>query len=244
MTEKDIKKKEMTLGFLAVIYGTILLLVITSETVYFFKTDGSDGWFYSLHMFTNQSNFFIAVWFACYGVTRFIGQESKFSKFVCNRILITVITVYITITFLVVAFVLAPIYKGHFIHGIDGALLFTHLVTPIVMWIYFFLVQGNGNLKYRHAWYILAYPICYALVNLLLGAVLRLRNTAEWLIDSESGDWVYIPGEKAYAYDFLNPYCYPNMFLFVLTILGLATFFGLLGMCLIKFKRYLVKTFY
>jgi len=222
------KKRDMTLGFFALVYGLILLLVMINGLAASIK-QGHDGWTYC-YMFTYQSNFLILIWLIGWGVTRFIDKESGFKRFVDNRTVITALTVYISITFFIVAFVLNSVFSAGYLITTDNA-FFVHFATPIVMWIYFFLVSGRGETKYRNAWYILIYPFIYVMINLIIG------GTVKWA----GGDSV---GQPAYAYGFIAPNSYPNVFVYILVLLMLIAIFGGFGVLLILFKKFLVKHYY
>jgi hypothetical protein len=232
------RRRDIRLAFFALMYSAVLFFSLFDTVVSRFTDDGGVGWFLAFYYFTFQSNFFVCIWLFCFSITRFHGKQSRFARFINNRFLMTAITAYITLTFLVVIFVLAPFFLGYFHSGINGAMLFTHLLTPVVMWIYYFLVPGVGNLKYRHAWYSLIYPITYVNINLIVGALVTFDEG----LGAITG--LIVPGGPAYAYGFLNPFTYPYFTVFALALIGLCLIFAGLTAVIILFKKYLIASYY
>ena len=232
------ERKEMSLGFAALVYAAVLLLVMVSgyarglvgsDAVY--SADGSilineavagaPAWRY-FYMFTNQSNLLVLAWLVMYGIGCFV--DGRFRRWSRNNTFMVAVTVYISITFLIVAFVLEPVYDGTF-DPLAG--FFTHFSTPIIMWFFFFAVRGTGEVRYRKALFILIYPFCFVILNLIIGATVTGAD-----------------GKGDYAYGFINPNTYPNIAIFVLVIVALTLIFGSFGMLLIKFKKFLGKHYY
>ena len=144
-------------------------------------------------------------------------------KFTTNNIIMTALTVYISITYFIVALVLDPVYLGKFNPLSSGSELWLHHLTPIVVWILFALIKGEGDLNIKNSLLSLIYPLIYVVVNLVIGETLRYENS-----------------DKAYAYGFINPDTYGgNYFILLLVILGLLIVFTLFTIGLTKFKLYL-----
>jgi len=175
-------KNEMKLGFAALVYSLVLLFVLINSFTSGLINPDKENWVF-FYMFTNQSNFLVLIWLTMFGISAFV--ETPFKKFITNRTVIVAVTVYISITFFIVATVLEPFYLGQF-DPVAGYI--THFSTPIVMWFYFFAVKGNGSMKLRQAFYTLIYPLIFLVLNLIIGATV-----------------LYLDGSRAYAYNFINP---------------------------------------
>lgn len=214
---KECKKNQLLQGYVALIYAMFLTFTLLSN----FAGREAEHWRF-FYAFTQQSNIIILFWLYGFGIDCF--KPMPWHKIVRNQTLITAITVYISITFFIVAFVLDPIYTGSWNPVKSTGEFFHHNLTPVVMWLYFFIVQGEGTLKYRKALYILIYPLLYVGANLILGATVT-----------------YLDGKPAYAYGFINPGSYPNLLIFGLVILGLIAIFTLFGILLIKLKLFQQK---
>ncbi len=209
---KETKRKNEMLAFTALIYALFLTFTLITN----FTGRENEHWRF-FYAFTQQSNIIILIWLLFFGITTLTG--SKLNKVVRNNTLITALTVYISITFFIVAFVLDPIYNGSWNPLKSAPELLHHNITPVVMWYFFYLVEGVGPIQYKKALYVLIYPFLYVIANLLLGANVK-----------------YLNGTPAYAYGFINPNNYPNLAVFVLVIIGLIAIFTLFGILLIKIK--------
>ena len=89
------------------------------------------------------------------------------------------------------------------------------------MWIYFFIVKGEGELNIKKTPLVLIYPLAYVVLNLVVGGTVK-----------------YLDGTSAYAYGFINPASYGgNYFLFIVVLLGLILIFSLFSILLSKLKN-------
>lgn len=207
--------KNKILGFTALVYALLLCFVLVSN----FAGRSSEHWAF-FYAFTQQSNIIALIWLILFGVSRFKSFPDKFQKIIDHKLTLTAVTVYISITFFIVALVLDPIYTGSYQPLSSSFEFFLHNATPVLLWFYFFLVPGEGKLKYRYALYILIYPLLYVFLNLYLG----------FNVTYESGD-------PAFAYGFINPNSYGgNYVVYVLVLLSLIAIFASFGVGLIHFK--------
>ena len=216
------KKRELLLGFAAIIFGMFLTFSLLSSL-----TKKDSGYWTYFYMFTQQSNILCAIWMILFGIGCYLKEGSKLKKFTQNKLLIIALTVYISITFFIVALVLSPIYNGSFDPFSSTPEFMHHNATPIVMWFFFFLIPGVGRVNIKTSPLILIYPLCYVIMNLIVGA-----NTT------------FPSGEKAYAYGFINPNSYPNIFIYVLVLVGLIIIFGGFSIGLTAFKNYINKHYH
>lgn len=210
------KKKELFLGYIALIYSITLLFVLISN----FTGKYSEQWRF-FYQFTQQSNILVLIWLVLFGVSVFV--KTPFEKFVRNKIVMTSLTVYISITYFIVALVLDPVYTGAFEPLSSSSELWLHHLTPIMMWIMFFLVKGEGILTIKKSLLSLIYPLLYVVLNLIVGSTIK-----------------FLDGSSAYAYGFINPESYGGNFLILLVvILVLLGIFSLFTVGLTKFKNYI-----
>lgn len=216
------KRKNVLTGFFILIYSLTLLFILINSLAGM----NIDRWRF-FYNFTQQSNILLLVWFvllALYLITD--NQKLKWTK---NRILMTALTVYISITYFIVALVLDPIYAGNFNPVNGGGELWLHHLSPIAAWVVFAIVPGEGELTTKKALLSLIYPLVYVGLNLIIGATVTFAG-----------------GEPAYAYGFINPTASGmyggNILIFIIAILALLLIFSLFTVGLAKFKLHIDKT--
>lgn len=215
------KRRDLLLGYFAFIFAITLLFVLINSLTG--RTE--DHWRF-IYAFTQQSNILVLIWLVLFGLSAF--GVKKLDGFVRNRIIMTALAVYISITYFIVALVLDPVYAGAFNPVKDGGELWLHHLSPIVVWIFFFLVEGKGSITKKQSFLTLIYPLLYVIVNLFIGA-----------------NVLYANGDKAYAYDFISPHTYGNnYFIFLIVILVLLAIFSLFAILLGKLKLYFDKNYH
>lgn len=217
MTEK---KRELFLGYGAIIYAMYLFFILLNN--YCGRTVEHWRFFYA---FTQQSNIIAMVWFLLFGISAFCGKPLY--HVVRNKTVMTAVTVYMSITFFIVLFVLSPITQGKWNPFSSASEFITHNATTILMWLYFFLVKGTGESKARSCLYVLIYPFLYVIANIIIGETV-----------------VYLNGSKAYAYGFINPHSYGNIGIYIGVLAGLILIFALFGLLLIKLKTKVNKVYH
>ncbi|MDR1234872.1 MAG: Pr6Pr family membrane protein [Mycoplasmataceae bacterium] len=215
-------KKDIAVGFFASIYGVILLFIMINGVVSSIHDKGLIG-FNFFYAFTNETNLFCGIWMIFLCVVCLCPKLTKLDRFIRNKVVMTSLCLYITMTFFIVALWLSPIWKGQWIsNGIfgGGEVLFTHLLTPIVMWVIYFLVLGTGKINRVRLLYTLVYPILYVIMGLIVG----------YLTDK-------------FPYDFINPNFYGGHtigpIVFPLVILVLASIFYGVAWLLYKLKNFI-----
>lgn len=209
-------KKEMLLGYISLIYSVTLFFVLVSN----FTGRTSEHWRF-FYAFTQQSNIIVLVWLIIFGITAF--KPSKVGDFVRNNTVMIALTVYISITYFIVALVLDPIYAGAFNPLKNSSELWLHHLSPIFIWVMFFLTKGVGTINLKKSLFSLIYPLLYVVLNLIIGSTIK-----------------YEDGTSAFAYGFINPNSYGgNYFIFIGVILGLLLVFSLFTVLLTKLKTYL-----
>ncbi|MHA1228721.1 MAG: Pr6Pr family membrane protein [Candidatus Hodarchaeales archaeon] len=112
--------------------------------------------------FTMQTNLMVLVWL----VLAVLWMKNPDRMDNLNGIVRGAITLYITVTFLVFAIVLSPLYHPS---GFEGFLnLSLHYIMPIAFIIDFFATE-ELNYKWRFTLYWLIYPLCYLVFSLIHG---------------------------------------------------------------------------
>ncbi|MCL2599097.1 MAG: Pr6Pr family membrane protein [Firmicutes bacterium] len=221
--------KEFRVGFMAFVYALVLLLVLASGMTGGYADPDANGWSF-WYMFTNQSNILVCLWLICYGIGCFVDGRAK--RIAENNTVIVAVTLYISITFFIVATVLEPFYSGHYDLLVSNTSFILHAASTLVMWVYFFMVRGKGGLKYKNALLCLIYPFLFVMVNLVVG------YNVKWAV----GEYA---GQQAFAYNFINPNSYGgNILVFVIVIALLIGIFGSLGVLLIRFRKFLNKYYH
>jgi hypothetical protein len=138
-------------------------------------------------MFTTQTNIFCAIWMLLFSFTIFI-RNKKYVQIIKNKSLVNSLMLAITMTFLVVALWLNPIWKGSWIEGTSGSLFYTHMLTMVIMWMIFMLSKFEGKYNWKLNFSALIFPLAYFL----------FCGLVSWFISG----WV--------AYDFLDPSTFGN----------------------------------
>ncbi len=214
-------KKEMFLGYISIIYSITLLFVLVSN----FTNRTSEHWRF-FYAFTQQSNILALLWLTVFGITAF--KPNKLGEFVRNNTVMIALTVYLSITYFIVALVLDPIYVGQFQPAKSSSELWLHHLTPIFVWVMFFLVKGAGEVNFKKSLLVLVYPLFYTVLNLVIGSTVK-----------------YEDGSKAFAYGFINPASYGgNYLIFMGVILGLLLVFSLFTVLVTKLKVFLTNNYH
>ena len=116
--------------------------------------------------FTFQSNLLVALWLT---ITLIFYKRDDKPKLL-NPGVRGAITLYITVTFLVYAFILAPSSDS----PPQGINLFTtlmvHYLIPIAMIIDWLITEANNQYKWTYLLYWMIYPVAYLVYSLILGA--------------------------------------------------------------------------
>jgi hypothetical protein len=219
---KQLSKKEVLVGYFSLIYGFYLFFVLISN--YF---DRSNDYWRFFYQFTQQSNIIVSLWLILLGLSTFFKWE-KINLFLQQKIVIVAVTLYISITFLIVLFVLNPFYMGLWDPFSSTAEFMLHHASALVMWVLFFFIEGKGELTYRKIIFTLIYPLFYVILNLVVGYTTT-----------------YYTGEQAFAYGFINPNSYNNNFLiYSFVLLVLVLIFGGFSIGLVKLKLYINKVYH
>lgn len=212
-TETTISRQTLFLGYVALIYALFLGFTMLNGLAGYDKPVWQ--FFYA---FTQQSNIICWLWFICFGLGAF--GIAPLYRLATNNTLIVALTVYISITFFIVALVLDPVYTGAWEPMTHNKEFIMHNATPIIMWLFLFLTPGHGPMRNRNSLVILAYPLLYLIANLFIGANVN-----------------YIDGNAAYAYNFTNPSTYPNIGMFIAFMVALVAIFAAFGWGLMALRR-------
>ena len=208
--------KIKTLGFFALLYGLYLWFVLMNNLF-----DRTEEYWRFFYQFTQQSNIIVATYLSLLGFSIWFEKDKLYQTLSKKSVLIAV-TVYISITFFVVLFILNPFFTGSWNPLSDTYEFFLHQLSPIVMWIFMYYFKGTGTLSDKQVLYIVIYPLIYIVLNLVMGFTTN-----------------YLDGEPAFAYQFINPNTYGNLFVYLMVLLLLFLVFGGFALGLIRFKRHL-----
>lgn len=212
-TRKNTDRLTLFLGYVALIYALFLGFTILNGLAGY--EDPVWRFFYA---FTQQSNIICWFWFMFFGLGAF-GAKSLY-RIATNNTVLVAITVYISITFFIVALVLDPIYTGAWEPMSHNKEFIMHNATPIMMWLYLFLAPGHGPMRSRDSIIILVYPLLYLVANLFIGANVN-----------------YLNGNPAYAYNFINPNNYANIGIFIAFMVALVAIYAGFGLGLMRLRK-------
>lgn len=225
----NFKRKDITLAFFTTMYGLYLMLYMISNFFGVYAPSANPEpntgmhWWQFFYYFTQQNNMLIVLWSLAFGLSSFLKWERVY-RFVSQRIVLIALTVYLSITFIIVALNLNSIFDGEWLPFSTSSEFIYHNFSTIYMWIMFFFIKGQGQVKPISAWWVLIYPFVYFLVHTVIGLTLTFRN-----------------GNPAFNYPFINPNNYASSFYigWVLLVIALTGIFGVFGLGLIRFKNYL-----
>ena len=212
---KQLQKRDYFIGFSALIYGLFLFFNLLNNLL----SRTSEVWRF-FYQFTQQSNLLSSIWLILLGLSTFFAWEKVYT-FVTKKIVIVAVTVYMSITFFIVLFILNPVFAGRWIPLSNTYEFLFHNATTIVVWFFYFLIKGNGTLQSKQTPLVLLYPFFYVILNLIVGY-----------------STTYLSGQAAFAYGFINPGSYGNNFLiYILVLLVLVVIFTLFTLGLMAFKK-------
>ena len=215
------QKRTILLAYVAFLYGTFMVFTLISS---YFSYE-SDQWSF-FYYYSNQTNILVTAWLLLYSISVFRGMNRLY-HLVTQRVILVNLTVYMAVVYLIVIFILDPLFQGLWVPFGGVYAPYLHVFTPIVMWMYFFLVPGHGSVKPIQALYVYMYAVFFLLANFVIGATVRFED-----------------GTAAYAYDFLNPNNYASIWGLVAQIVFLVVFFGLFSLMVLRFKGYVNKAYY
>lgn len=85
-------------------------------------------------------------------------------------------TACLTLTFVVISFVLSPLYPVKFVDWLfKGSGLYQHLLCPIISFVSFVFIENTLRLSKKTIWIALAPTICYGVVCIVLN-ILKLMT--------------------------------------------------------------------
>ena len=152
--------RKIILGYriaVAALIWAIILIAMFSDGVILFL--------FSLKYYTMQTNLMVAIWLI---LAIFFYKKPDWLKKLSGK-LKGAITLYITVTFLVFAIVLSPLYHPTGFKFVSNLVL--HYIAPIAFIIDWILTENDVKYNWKYAFYWFIYPICYlcfAIINGLL----------------------------------------------------------------------------
>jgi hypothetical protein len=215
--------KQHWLTYLVLAYGLLLFGVLVEKFVVDFLNDPTDDWWRFWYLFTYQTNIMVSLWSIAYGVGK-IFNLANLVTWLTKKIVVIIITVNTLIVFFIVFFVLNPVQRGEWEPLSSLSELLNHNLSTVLMVMVFVLIPGSGVLKNRDALTVLVYPFVYFIFHTIIGLNFEFTPGG-----TEEG--------PAFNYQFVNPYNYDNIFVFIGLIVLLVGIFGALGFGLIQFKN-------
>lgn len=163
--------------------------------------------------YTVQSNVVVLSWLSI----ALIFQERNKGHWFFSGVIRGAITLYITVTFLIFAILLAPLYHPTGIEGFSN--LMAHYLVPIAFIVDWILTEMHHEYPWKYIIFWLAYPIFYLIFTLIRAAL--------------TGNYIY-------------PFLDLNLMgigIFVLSVFMLAAVFLLLGALLVFINKKIGKHF-
>lgn len=160
--------------------------------------------------FTFQSNLLVVLWLTL----NLISYKWNINLKILQPAVHGAITLYISVTFIIFAILLAPGYVPEGIYIFTN--LMVHYIIPIAMIFEWILTETDAEYKWSYELYWMIYPIAYLIYSLILGGVFS----------------IYI-----YPFFDVTKLGVPGL---VLAIIGLTSFFLLLGSFYIFLNRKII----
>ncbi|MFX0099644.1 MAG: Pr6Pr family membrane protein [Candidatus Hodarchaeota archaeon] len=171
-------------------------IALTFTFINMFKNNN----FVSFRYYTIQSNLLVLAWVAIS-----IPLVFREKKWFFHSILHSAVVLVITITLIIFAILLDPLYNPTAINEIINNILLHYLIPSLA--IFDFLVSNNeAEIKYRYVPFWLIYPVCYLVFAVLHG--------------NATGNYIY------YFFDFGSI----GMGIFVIMVIILAAMYILIGL--------------
>jgi len=120
-------------------------------------------WFNGFKSFTYQTNLIITIWLTL--AVLWYNKPETLKKI--TGPLKGAFTLYITITFLFFAVLLAPVYQPTGFAAISNLVL--HYITPIAFIVDWILTETKLRYKWSYMVYWIIYPICYLVFSFIHG---------------------------------------------------------------------------
>ena len=215
--------KQSWLTYVIFAYGLLLTGVLIEKFIVGFLLDPTDDWWRFWYLFTYQTNIMVAAWSVAYGLGKVLNWENVLN-WLTKKIVVIIITVNTLIVFLIVFFVLNPVFEGEWNPFSSLSELLTHNLSTVLMSMVFLMIPGNGVLKNKTAITVLVYPFAYFILHTIIGLSFEFKPGGD-----EFG--------PAFNYGFVNPNNYPNLFVFMGIIVILVGIFGAIGFGLIQLKN-------
>jgi len=155
---KDINLSRNTILIYRIIFAGLSWFTIIGGVVIHVLTGGSIlGWFNSFKSFTMQSNLIVTVWLTL----AIIWHNKPETLEKISGLLKGAFTVFITITLIFFAILLAPFYTPPAGWSAFSNLVL-HYITPIAFIVDWILTENKMRYKWKYLYYwIFIYPVCY-----------------------------------------------------------------------------------
>jgi hypothetical protein len=145
----------LRLGILVLSWSAIILTLIPAW--------GDLGFFFSTY--TIQSNLLVLVWLNI----AILFQEKYKTCWFFSGVIRGAITLYITVTFIIFALLLAPFYHPTGMAAYTNLSL--HYIIPIAFLVDWVLTEMYHVYQWKYTLFWLSYPIFYLILTLILGSI-------------------------------------------------------------------------
>jgi len=158
-------------------------------------------WFNSFKAFTIQTNFMVTIWFTL----AIIWHNKPETLEKITGPLKGAFTLYITITFIFFAVLLAPIYHPTGFAAFSN--LVFHYITPIAFIVNWILTETKLRYKWSYMLYWIIYPLCYIVFAFIHGTF--TGNYIYFFLDITVGVFFIRLNFNCSRFSFGKPiYCY------------------------------------
>lgn len=154
---KDIKLSKNTILIYRILFAGLSWFTIIAGAVLHVLAGGSIlEWFNSFKSFTMQTNLFVTVWLTL--AILWHNKPETLKKI--SGLLKGAFTVYITITLIFFAILLAPFYQPTGWAAFSNLVL--HYITPIAFIVDWILTETKLRYKWKYLlFWVFTYPVCY-----------------------------------------------------------------------------------
>ncbi len=144
---------------------------------------GNFGFIFSTY--TYQSNLMVLIWLTI----AVIFQERNSDHWFFSETVRGAITLYITVTFIIFAILLAPLYHPTGIAAYQNIVL--HYLIPLAFILDWVLTESRREYNWAYIIYWLAYPLCYLVFSIIREAITH-ESIYYFLSVSEYGVPIFI----------------------------------------------------
>jgi len=225
------KNKKTIQGIFAIVFALFLTATLTMRIIYVFTicTRVLPAWFV-FYRFTYLTNYLVIVYLFLFGISHISKKLEKLKKITTHSAVLIALAFYCSILFFYFFIAISSgmiVFEGYsFLHHVPRR-IFTYILTPIIIWIFFFIIKRNPDEikqnKIKTILVTLAFPVTFFLLNMIIGHMVT-----------------YGANYPAFAYEFLSP-AFHSWWLFTLAVFAAIAVFSLLTYLLIFLNNKIKK---